>query len=153
MPLENKDTTDIQLNSHFLVLSVRATTFYLAYNQNLTIEEIESLRNALHKEITYNELNIGTTYNYQNNNLQVRVGMETHVLLNNTPLATLKAEYTGDFICQNVDVSELSLTDFATQNAPAIVYPYLRQGVNFLTYQAGFPPLVLPVLMMKKAKT
>jgi len=41
-------------------------------------------------------------------------------------------------------------TTFATQNAPAIVYPYLRQGASFFTMQAGLPVITLPVVMMKK---
>lgn len=145
-------TTDININPHFTILAIRATEIHFEYNKNLTIEERETLKNAPQKEITYSEVNIGTDYVYQQGNLHVIVKIEVNALLNGMLFAGLKVEYVGDFICQNTEASELSLRDFAMQNAPAIVYPYLRQAVNFLTAQAGFPPLVIPVVMMKKVK-
>ncbi len=153
MPHPDKEfTTNININAHFTVLTIRATAIHFEYNKNLTLEEQETLKNAPQKQITYSDVSIGTNYVYQEESLHVTVGIKVEVLLNGILLAVLKAEYAGDFICKNIELSGLSLTDFATQNAPAMVYPYLRQGVNFITTQAGFPALVLPVIMMKKVK-
>lgn len=42
---------------------------------------------------------------------------------------------------------ELDIDSFSRINAPAIIYPYIRQHVRALTLEAGFSsPIILPVL-------
>ena len=44
------------------------------------------------------------------------------------------------------DIPDVVNSRLLTENAPAIVFPYLRAYVSTLTIQAGIPPIVLPTL-------
>jgi preprotein translocase subunit SecB len=151
MPHLNEFHTDIKTNPYYTVLSVKMIEIYFAYRNDISAEEQEKLKmNPSNQQVSYDNVEISTAYSYEIPFLRVIVALETKVLLNTVHIASLKLVYQGDFMCQNVEKSELSFIDFATQNAPAIVYPYLRQGVSFFTMQAGLPVITLPVVMMKK---
>lgn len=43
--------------------------------------------------------------------------------------------------------AEINLKDFSQVNAPAIIYPYIRQHVRALSLEAGFSqPIILPII-------
>ncbi len=44
---------------------------------------------------------------------------------------------------------ELSFESFTHINAQAIIYPYLREHISYITLKAGIPPVILPILNMK----
>ena len=40
--------------------------------------------------------------------------------------------------------TELDIQSFAQKNAPAIMFPYLREHLSSLSLRAGVPPIILP---------
>lgn len=44
------------------------------------------------------------------------------------------------------DIEDISTTPFFTENAPALVFPYVRAYISTLTTQSGIPPIILPTL-------
>lgn len=72
-----------------------------------------------------------------------------HLLLcvdkNNKPFE-LHVELTGFFSISGENCSE----DIVNNNTVAIMYPYLRSTVSFLTLNANVPPLVLPTINVAK---
>jgi len=49
----------------------------------------------------------------------------------------------GHFLCVP-ECENLSLSDFAKANAPAIIYPYCREIISNTTLRAGINPVILP---------
>ncbi len=58
--------------------------------------------------------------------------------------AEIKLTTLATFTYANIPSVENS--PFLLQNAPAIVFPYIRAYISTLTTQAGIPPIVLPTL-------
>jgi len=50
----------------------------------------------------------------------------------------------GEF--EIIGVSELELDDFLNINAPAIIFPYIRQLVRHITLEANTVPFILPII-------
>jgi preprotein translocase subunit SecB len=44
---------------------------------------------------------------------------------------------------------ELPFENFTHINAQAIIYPYLREHISYITLKAGIPPVILPILNKK----
>lgn len=44
-----------------------------------------------------------------------------------------------------IDTKKLTVEYFAEHNAPAIIYPYLREYVSYISIKAGLNPILLPV--------
>jgi len=62
-------------------------------------------------------------------------------------LAEIKVVALGFFHYE--DIEDISNTPFFTDNAPAIVYPYIRAYISTLTAQAGIPTIILPTLNLR----
>ncbi|NVM21630.1 MAG: protein-export chaperone SecB [Desulfobacterales bacterium] len=69
----------------------------------------------------------------------------------NTPQAeelpfSLKVEIWAAFSVDETRFSKDDVQDWATRNAPFVLYPYLREHVYALTARCGFRPLLLPLV-------
>jgi preprotein translocase subunit SecB len=49
----------------------------------------------------------------------------------------------GVFTLEN-DSENLNLKDFAEMNAPALIFPYIREHITSITSKAGLQPVILP---------
>lgn len=69
-----------------------------------------------------------------------------------TPYLEIKITMVGEFQMLDLEGSKnLDLESFCRINAPAIIYPYIRQHVRALTLDAGFTnPIVLPIINFLK---
>ena len=57
----------------------------------------------------------------------------------------------GHFEVLTEDTQELDFKSFCNVNAPAIIYPYVRQHVRNLSLEAGFnKPIILPIVNFVK---
>jgi len=54
--------------------------------------------------------------------------------------------YEAEFETDKVITKEFQDSHFPSINSPAIAYPYMRSFVGTMTLNAGFEPLVLPVV-------
>lgn len=59
------------------------------------------------------------------------------------PQIEIEIEYIGLFSV-NDDESNMDLDVFSEKNAPAIIFPYLREHIHDLTLKGGFGPIILP---------
>lgn len=58
----------------------------------------------------------------------------------------MSLEYAGLFETTDEITEEFRGSHFATVNAPAIVFPYLRSFVTTFTVNAGLDPVILPTI-------
>lgn len=60
---------------------------------------------------------------------------------------TMKIELVGFFqVMDEIHFPIQHISDWANQNAPFVLYPYLREHVFGLSARCGFKPLILPLL-------
>jgi preprotein translocase subunit SecB len=79
--------------------------------------------------------------------IAVKIGVEIGREIEDTPFE-LRVEILGGF---NVDEEKFPLKfihNWAEQNAPLILYPYLREQVFSLTSRAGFEGILLPLFQI-----
>ncbi len=62
----------------------------------------------------------------------------------------IEIEVVGYFKYSNIE--EKKLNDFLYQNAPAILFPYIRAYISALTTLSGINPIVLPTLNLVSLK-
>jgi preprotein translocase subunit SecB len=67
------------------------------------------------------------------------------------PPFSLKVVMTGEFsIADDFPRDKIKL--WATRNAPFVIFPYLRERLYYLSNQAGYPPIILPLLQIPTLK-
>ena len=76
----------------------------------------------------------------------LKVGVFTSKELSVVPFK-LDIEIQGCFACDDVlDKDTVRLEAMLRQNAPAVLFSYLRPIVTLMTVEANMPPLVLPLM-------
>ncbi|WP_069472432.1 protein-export chaperone SecB [Candidatus Marithrix sp. Canyon 246] len=86
-------------------------------------------------------------YNHEDNTIGVRIGVEIGEELKEVPFK-LRVEILGVF---KVDENKFPLNfleKWAENNAPLILYPYLREHVFSLSSRAGFDGTLLPLFQV-----
>lgn len=68
------------------------------------------------------------------------------VMIQNTAVFKMNIEYSAIFITDADITEEFIQSKFATINAPAIAYPFLRSYVSFVTLNSGYEPALLPTI-------
>ena len=53
-------------------------------------------------------------------------------------------------IFSQIEPGSITLEEFAKTNAPAILFPYIRENISNVTMKAGLPPLILPPINVIK---
>jgi preprotein translocase subunit SecB len=129
-------------------------------NNYYTIQQIYlSNCNFSHTKENIKEINVNGKFNYDvslASNYQVFenvivVALHAHIkfLHNDLHIRTLECSFNGNFICNDHKNAIPDIKTFATVNAPAIIFPYLRQFVSYITEITGFPILNLPIVTIK----
>lgn len=138
--------TEIKENVHYKIIGI--------YLNEISYKEVEKpvlSDNSDDKNINY-EISLGTNHYIENNNIFVTIQCNINVQYNQRTIRNIECSYIGHFQFSNEAQSELKTDTFASQNAPAIIYPYLRQFINYLITQAGLPPVILPIIMITPKK-
>ncbi len=98
------------------------------------------------------DIGINRNYSEPNEKGEFEVFVTVHVKPSNLNSEILSVTYFGVFKHSNPEDEQLKFKDFAKNNAPAIIYPYIRQFVRTLTLEAGFNPIILPIVNFLKLK-
>jgi preprotein translocase subunit SecB len=67
-------------------------------------------------------------------------------------LVTIKIELMGLFIVDEKRFPINRISEWASRNAPVILYPFLREHTYALTARCGFRPLTLPLVVVPTFK-
>jgi preprotein translocase subunit SecB len=63
------------------------------------------------------------------------------------PPFSVKVAITGEFAIADVFPRE-KIPLWANRNAAFAIFPYLREGLYYITVQGGYPPILLPLLQI-----
>ena len=126
---------------------------------NLGVRELSIVANeppdiAIGANVQDCTIRIGTTnYDPENKTIQVSLVLESGTRLEekNAPFK-LRVELVGLFAVEESLFPVKHISDWATKNAPFILYPYLREHAFGLSSRCGFKPLILPLLEVPTLK-
>jgi len=97
-------------------------------------------------------INIETGYQIENNNLYVIVGINFYAGTISAKQIVVSVKMLGSFLILNKK-GQIPVKQFAKINAPAIIFPFIREHVATLSLKAGIRPILLqPVNFVKLAK-
>lgn len=74
--------------------------------------------------------------------LSLGMGKETKLPI------SMRVEVVGTFTVNTNDFPEDKIDDWATQNAPIILYPFIREHSYALAIRCGTPPIMLPLIQV-----
>ena len=99
-------------------------------------------------EITYSLQTAHSEYDRENKIISVKVKFEIEDAKGDEekPPFVMLVDLMARFEVDESRFPIAHIDDWAARNAPIIVYPYLRERVYALTIQAGFKPLLLPLV-------
>ncbi len=101
-------------------------------------------------DITVASLNLGITPVIDEDTIEVSV----QVLINETEDLQLQSGFaiqvTMMGIFEKIGSAQLSDNEFTQINAPAIIYPYIRQHIRALSLDAGIDPILIPLVNFQK---
>jgi preprotein translocase subunit SecB len=99
------------------------------------------------------EVNVNTENvdNEENQSLNVTMELNFTAGAPDTPSIKAKIVMIGFFKYGN-DKQELSIETFAKVNAPAIMFPFIREQFASLTMKSGLNPILLPPINFTKQK-
>jgi preprotein translocase subunit SecB len=87
-------------------------------------------------------------YDEENHIIQVGVKLEIGGEEDQKSPFDLRIAISGVFQVDETKFEKAHLDDWAKQNAPIILYPYLREQAYALTARCGFPGIILPLLQV-----
>lgn len=95
----------------------------------------------------------GTAYNAEIHSFAVFVKVEIGYdeRTEDSPIM-LKVEMFGEFEVDEEKFDIEQLDDFKERNAPAILFPYLREQVYALSMRAGIDPVLMPLIVVPTFK-
>ncbi|MGB1217190.1 MAG: protein-export chaperone SecB [Saprospiraceae bacterium] len=110
--------------------------------RSITIEKSTFVRGELPMERRDFNMNLSTFNEVKGNRIYVFV----NVVLEIAEFPDFRMDITmlGNFEKQGE--IKVSLEDFCNINAPAIIFPYVRQYIRNLSMDAGLNPIMLPVI-------
>jgi preprotein translocase subunit SecB len=91
-----------------------------------------------------NQVQISSTPQYNDSNLILYSIMNFKQVVNGVPQLEAEIEFAGVFT--RSEDATLSFDAFAATNAPAILFPYLREHLSGLCLKAGVAPVLVPPL-------
>lgn len=116
---------------------------------NIVLTELKFHRNpVLPDDLDYTyHLELGTTHEEGDASAQVFLKITIQEERKNLELTCCML---GDFLIQNHTSSPLPIDTFLHINAPAMIYPYMREIISTTTQRAGMKhPLYIPVFNFK----
>ena len=102
----------------------------------------------------YNEnpFNVSVEETTESNKFKVLLSFDQHYKGKTTGELKIKVVFCGNFEFNELITSALSKERFCETNAPAMIFPYLREFIASITGRAGLPPLLLPPLSFVSEK-
>ncbi|HUU39675.1 MAG TPA: protein-export chaperone SecB [Desulfatiglandales bacterium] len=100
------------------------------------------------EKVTYSIAVGHSEYNHKEKAITVAIKLETEKAKNQTKKSPLsiRIELFAKFSVDEKRFPMKNIEDWATRNAPFILYPYLREHVYALTTRCGLKPLLLPLV-------
>ncbi|MCD6201588.1 MAG: protein-export chaperone SecB [Bacteroidales bacterium] len=89
-----------------------------------------------------NNINIDIQNSIEGSNLYVTVTLKFDTALHDKKFIVSKIKMLGIF--EFGDNPKLSIEDFGHINAPAIIFPYIREHLSNVSMKAGIQPILLP---------
>lgn len=119
--------------------------------RNIFLTELDFVRTPYVPEnINYSyTINVGATINDENIG---RVIVKIDILEKEKKSLRIKCCMVGLFDLTNIKDLPVSLDDFLYVNAPAIIFPYLRETISSMTLRAGIKPLIIPTFNFKEMR-
>jgi len=60
----------------------------------------------------------------------------------------MRIELSGEFEIDENQFDKKYINDWAMKNAPAILFPFLREQAYALSIRCGFPPFIIPLIQL-----
>ncbi len=114
--------------------------------ENVIIPEVKFKRKPEIIEPSKISISAYTSKKIEKNSLQYKIDFYINKGIKN-PEVTFYCKIVGFFIAEND--SNMTLEDFAKLNAPALLYPYIRELLYNLTIRSGINPIILPPINLK----
>jgi preprotein translocase subunit SecB len=127
----NKEKSGIQLKQILLNESIYSLKDY----ENLPSPDSFNMNISFEHKINEDKINVKVTVSVHNEDASNKIG--------DTNLSIL-VSMTGLFVKENP--LNISNEQFVKINAPAIIYPYIRQHIRTLSLESGIPPIILPIV-------
>ena len=90
----------------------------------------------------HNNVDINTEVSFQEKFFIVTVTLYFRQILEEKTISEAKIKMSGIFECLNEN--DINKEKFAKINAPAIIFPYIREHLTNLSYKASIKPIFLP---------
>ncbi|MFZ3172414.1 MAG: protein-export chaperone SecB [Carboxydocellales bacterium] len=124
----------------------KPTVNSILYETNKNFE----FNDELSLEVT-NEIHVikGINEHLQEANVVYKIGIFTSQEFEKVPFK-ISMEIEGHFKWdEELEKNEVLLENMLKQNAPAILYSYVRPLITLITIEANMPPLVIPLMNFK----
>ncbi|MBE7661512.1 protein-export chaperone SecB [Tenacibaculum finnmarkense] len=89
-----------------------------------------------------NNIDIDINNNVNKNILIVTVTLKFNTTINSEPIISSEIKTAGSF--EFSDDNNIPLESFGYINAPAIIFPFIREHLSNLSMKAGIQPILLP---------
>lgn len=110
----------------------------LLLESNFRREPLVSFENLV-KNLSFN-----MGYSQENNLLNVMIEILWEEKNKNTQQKEIEAKIKMVGVFRYYDKTSVKVEDFAKVNAPAIIFPFVREHLANLSLRAGIPPILLP---------
>jgi preprotein translocase subunit SecB len=124
------------------LVSVETRELFIRLNGQIS-EDLDSFYKE-HLEIRSAHSEFNSEENIIHVGLRLSLGMDKDVAL---PIS-MRVEITGTFTVNIDDFSVKHIDDWATKNAPYILYPFVREHSFALAIRCGLPPMILPMVQV-----
>jgi len=120
--------------------------------KNIFMTELNFVRSPnVPDKINYTyTINVGANVDKETNLSNVMVKLE--ILEKEQKSLKIVCCMVGVFDLTNAKEMPVSINDFLYVNAPAIIFPYLREIVSNMTLRAGIKPLIVPTFDFKEMR-
>ena len=94
-----------------------------------------------------------TPFNREDKTINVGIRLSLGMTENDTEVpVSMRVEVMGTFTVDTDNFDEDKIEQWAGQNAPLILFPFIRENAVALTSRCGLPPLILPLLQLPTLK-
>lgn len=86
--------------------------------------------------------------NYSQNEAQqslAEMTVDVNLLSNGKEVFKLKSKFIGFFSIINIQ-ENMNMQDYLSNNAPALMFPYIREHISAISQKSGIKPILLPPL-------
>lgn len=88
-------------------------------------------------------INFKTGNNIMNQKATVEITTSLKLTHEENEVLKYKSKFVGIFLVEK-DSENMGLKEFIQNNAPALMFPYIREQISSITSKSGIKPIVLP---------